>query len=67
MMTMDWRIRKFTLLLVYGIGIDIVWLSPLMVAVFTFLSIYTCFDLGHEGNRCKVDLYDDYHDFEGLV
>ena len=48
-------------------GIDVVWYGPLMVAVFTFLSLYTYYGHGVEENMCKVNWYYDYHEHEGYV
>ena len=67
MMIMAWLIAKLTYFLSYSIGIDIVSFCPLMVAVFTFLSIYICYDHVLEGNRCNVNYGYDDHKYEGLV
>ena len=53
MMIIIQRIGKLTYLLVYSLRIDVVWYGPLMVAVLTFLRIYTCCNHGLEGNRFK--------------
>lgn len=53
--------------IVYSIGIYVVWYGQLMDAGFRFLSICTSFDRSFDGSRCKVNLYYDYHEYEGCV
>ena len=38
-----------------------------MVAVFTFLSTFTCCDHDLEVNICILDWCDDYHEYEGSI
>ena len=61
-------VRSSRILYYYGIGLDgIVWYGPLMVAVFTMLSLSMCCDHGLEVNMCRMIICYDYHDCEGFL
>ena len=71
-MIIAWRFGKFHLFLIISLECTlnyVYWYDPLMVAVFTFLYMFMCYDQGIESIRCKVKFYDylNVYKVEGFI